>query len=260
MIERCTKIMKAAIATKGGVSVPQLTGAMMIISGIRIGTILSETIVVEPGSASHSITFKKDAEALPFPETPLLCEASLFIKAVEELKRMQGNKKNMYTTASKSYNSAVSYALRDVCTISDARWIFIALCYEKHAYKLDFQNFVDWVSHSSWSHSSKIPVNRPTVSPGSLVLFDPTARAPIPRPSFSKRFLPSATVPASSVPVASEPSASDSTISSFMHLINMYSEEPIRVTLHKAAKQLGVDAREDAPLLPLALDCIRRIG
>ena len=131
VIAHAVRLLEAAVKAKDAISVSKLAAALMLLSGIRTGSLLTGSIVVHEGATSHSILFKerpsKDAA-----ETPLLCEAKLFVKAANEMKRMQGEKFTP-TEADANYKKGIALQLKKMVTFhgtkprdptpGDARWI-----------------------------------------------------------------------------------------------------------------------------------------
>ena len=198
LVELCEKLIRFALKTKNVIAKSKLAAAMMILSGIRAGPLLTGKIVVKPGSTSHSIVFKKHANAPSTPETPLLCEASLFVQAAAELKRMQNGVTMTTTQADDAYKNVIGQHLSKMCSVSpkthrltsgDARWIFVALCYRKHNYAqlgVRLQEFVDWVSRAGTRHA-KIPTDRIVAKDSdALANFSEAAQTPLPKPLAAK--------------------------------------------------------------------------
>lgn len=189
LIAHAVLLLEAVKAKDTAISVSKLAAALILLSGIRTGSLLTGNIVVKEGATSHSILFK-ERPSKKAVETPLLCEAKLFAKAANEMKRMQGRIFTP-TEADANYKKGIALQLKRMVKFSgtnvrdptpgDARWIFIAICYKKHAFQktgITIQEFANWISKSG-KHDTKFPDQEIGVS-GKLSIFPESERPPLP--------------------------------------------------------------------------------
>lgn len=189
IIERAKKLVKTALETKDAVSVSKLAAALMLMSGIRAGFLLTGKIVVKPGPTSYSIVFKPNPGAKNWDARPILCESSLFVQGATLMKSLQ---KDTFTTteADAIYKKGIAEQIRKMvlfeggardATTGDARWVFVALCYKKHNYSqtgITKQEFANWIS-ASGKHNALMPTQE-IVLKGNVSTFPEKNRTPLP--------------------------------------------------------------------------------
>lgn len=189
LIAHAVRLLEAAVKAKDAISVSKIAAALILLSGIRTGSLLTGNIAVRQGSTSHSVVFK-ELPSKKAVETPLLCEAKLFVKAANEMKRMQGEYFTP-TEADANYKKGIALQLKKMVkfngtnsrdpTPGDARWIFIAICYKKHSFQktgITMQEFANWISKSG-KHDTKFPDQEIGFS-GKLAIFPESVRTPLP--------------------------------------------------------------------------------
>ena len=161
LIEKATRVLKhsaqnlyMAIADVY-VPFPDLTIILCLLSGRRIGEVLSGQVRVQEGKTSMSVVFQENPATKPIG-IPLLCPAKDFIEGIKALLKLQPDKMSRREVNQK-YHNIIGNRLRETMSFvdseyeinpNDLRFLYGFLAYEKYDYQaigIEYREFLSWV-------------------------------------------------------------------------------------------------------------------